>query len=42
MKLLKAGNELRERSKVLNKAAKIELKKARYKIRDSTRKLSRN
>ena len=32
--------KLRGRPKALNKAAKIVLKKARYKIGDSTRKLS--
>ena len=34
------GKKRRGRPKVLNKAAKIVLKKARYKIGDSTRKLS--
>ena len=34
------GNKRRRRPKVLNKAAKIVLKKVRYKIGDSTRKLS--
>ena len=34
------GNKRRRRPKVLNKAAKIALKKVRYKIGDSTRKLS--
>ena len=34
------GKKRRLRPKVLNKAAKIVLKKARYKIGDSTRKLS--
>ena len=34
------GKKLRGRPKALNKAAKIVLKKARYKIGDSTRKLS--
>ena len=36
------GKKRRGRPKVLNKAAKIVLKKPRYKIGDSTRKLSRN
>ena len=39
MKVLKARNK-RGRPKVLNKAGKIVLKKARYKKGDSTRKLS--
>ena len=34
------GKKLRGRPKALNKAAKIVLKKATYKIGDSTRKLS--
>ena len=34
------GKKRRGRPKVLNKAAKIVVKKARYKIGDSTRKLS--
>ena len=34
------GKKLRGRPKALNKAAKIVLKKARYKIGDPTRKLS--
>ena len=34
------GKKLRGRPKALNKAAKIVLKKARYKIGDSTGKLS--
>ena len=34
------GKKLRGRPKALNKAAKLVLKKARYKIGDSTRKLS--
>ena len=34
------GEKRRGRPKVLNKAAKIVLKKARYKIGDSTKKLS--
>ena len=38
---MKARNEV-EDQKVLNKKAKIVLKRVRYKIRDSTRKLSRN
>ena len=36
------GKKRRGRPKVLNKAAKIVLKKARYKIGDSTRKFSHN
>ena len=39
MKVLKARNERRGRPKVLKKAAKIVLKKARYKVGDSTMKL---
>ena len=34
------GKKRRGRQKVLNKAAKIVLKKARYKIEDSTKKLT--